>query len=87
MNFWVACLYYHCRCIPTLFKMISVLFKFLQLNDLYSFKNRNEHTQVLKILIRNHAKDLQYFIESLGDDLWVLCIDWYFCLLCDKVPI
>lgn len=87
MNFWIASLFYHCTCPKTLFKEISVLFKFLELNKIYTFANLEKHTNVLRELLKAHLKVINHFVSFLGEELRLQCIDLYFCLLCDKIPI
>jgi len=88
MNFWVSSVIYHSSVNSLTYLVSKFLFRKLELNKIYCFTKLDLFINVLKKLITLHLGPLKKFITlNFKHDMKIFFVDWFFCLICDKIPL
>jgi hypothetical protein len=88
MNYVVAGVILHCTNPKQAYKIVSFLFKNLDLRKVYCLNSFETYVSVLKNLLKVHLPEFYAYFENVAKtDFKILVIDWFFCLGLNKIPL
>lgn len=88
MNFIGGGIIYHSNNFVDSAKIFTYLIDNLQMEQIYSFIHFDRYVNVLKKLLKVHAKDFYTFTQKVVQlDYKIHLLDWFFCLGLNKIPL
>lgn len=86
MNFWISSLYFHCSSRPLCDKLVSFIYRNLELEEVYKFKYAS-HVEVFSKLLKLYLLEVSELIVHCKIDIDIIMLDYLFTLCLNKVPL